>query len=116
MLPIKYLGKSQVRLYMTFLMCIVQQFSHLIHHLSPSIWAYILICCLYGISTFFNNFLEQLSGAIFVGFSIFSGGKLEGSKRNLNFQSATWHHLKHCQRKAEGDQPVISVGAASWPG
>jgi hypothetical protein len=45
-----------------------------------------------------------------------SGGRPEGSKRNLNFQSATWHHLKHFQRKAEGDQPVISVGAASWPG
>jgi len=27
-----------------------------------------------------------------------------------------WHHSKHFQRKAEGDQPVISVGAASWPG
>ncbi len=26
---------------------------------------------------------------------IFSGGRPEGSKRNLNFQSATWHHLKH---------------------
>jgi hypothetical protein len=46
----------------------------------------------------------------------FSGGRHEGSKRNLNFQSATWHHLKHFQRKAEGDQPAISVGAASWPG
>ncbi len=34
----------------------------------------------------------------------------------LNFQNATWHHLKHFQRKAEGDQPVISIGAASWPG
>jgi hypothetical protein len=45
-----------------------------------------------------------------------SGGRPEGSKLNLNFQSATWHHLKHFQRKAEGDQPVISVGAASWPG
>jgi hypothetical protein len=43
-----------------------------------------------------------------------SGGRPEGSKRNLNFQTATWHHLKHFQRKAEGDQPVISVGAASF--
>jgi hypothetical protein len=48
--------------------------------------------------------------------SIFSGGRLEGSKCNLNLQSATWHHFKHFQRKAEGDQPVISAGAASWPG
>jgi hypothetical protein len=47
---------------------------------------------------------------------LISGGRPEGSKRNLNFQSARWHHLKHFQRKAEGDQPVISVGAASWPG
>jgi len=46
----------------------------------------------------------------------FSEGRPEGSKRNLNFQSATWHHLKHFQRKAEGDQPVISVGATSWLG
>jgi len=22
-----------------------------------------------------------------------SGGRLEGSKRNLNFQGATWHHF-----------------------
>jgi hypothetical protein len=48
--------------------------------------------------------------------ALFSGGRPEGSKRNLNFHSATWHHLKHFQRKAEGDQLVISVGAASWPG
>jgi hypothetical protein len=27
-----------------------------------------------------------------------------------------WHHLEHFQRKPEGDQPVISVGATSWPG
>jgi hypothetical protein len=32
---------------------------------------------------------------------IFSGGRPEGSKRNLKFQSAMWHHLKHFQRKAE---------------
>jgi len=44
----------------------------------------------------------------------FSGGRPEGSKRNLNFQSATWHHLKNFQRKAEGDQPVISVGYPSY--
>jgi hypothetical protein len=35
--------------------------------------------------------------------TLFSGGRPEGSRRNLNFQSATWHHLKHFQRKAEGD-------------
>jgi len=29
----------------------------------------------------------------------FSGGRPEASKRNLNFQSATWHHLKHLQSK-----------------
>jgi len=45
-----------------------------------------------------------------------SGGRPRGSKRKLNFQSATWHHLKHFPSWAEGDQPVISVGAASWPG
>jgi hypothetical protein len=28
-----------------------------------------------------------------------SGGRPEGSKRNLNFQGATWHHLKHLQSK-----------------
>jgi len=54
--------------------------------------------------------------AVFFQFSFVSGGRHEGSKCNLNFQSATWHHLKHFQKKAEGDQPVISVGAASWPG
>jgi len=26
-----------------------------------------------------------------------SGGRPEASKRNLNFQAATWHHLKHLQ-------------------
>jgi hypothetical protein len=26
-----------------------------------------------------------------------SGGKHEGSKHNLNFQSATWQHFKHFQ-------------------
>jgi len=30
---------------------------------------------------------------------IVSGGRPEASKRNLNFQSATWHHLKHLQSK-----------------
>jgi hypothetical protein len=32
--------------------------------------------------------------AMFRIFAIFSGGRPEVSKRNLNFQSATWHHLK----------------------
>ncbi len=59
------------------LMCIVQQFSHFIHHLSPFIRDYILIYCLYGISTFLNNFVEQLSGAILVGFSSFTFGALD---------------------------------------
>jgi len=31
--------------------------------------------------------------------AIFSGGRLEGSKRNLKFQSATWHHFKQFQNK-----------------
>jgi hypothetical protein len=26
--------------------------------------------------------------------TLFSGGRPEGSKRNLKFQSATWHHFK----------------------
>jgi hypothetical protein len=30
---------------------------------------------------------------------LFSGGRLEGSKRNLKFQSAMWHHFKHFQIK-----------------
>ncbi len=30
---------------------------------------------------------------------MFSGGRHEASKRNLNFQSAMWHHLKHLQVK-----------------
>jgi hypothetical protein len=31
--------------------------------------------------------------------NIFSGGRLEGSKRNLKFQSAMWHHfLAHVKR------------------
>jgi hypothetical protein len=30
---------------------------------------------------------------------IFSGGRPEGSKRNLKFQSAMWHHFKHFQSK-----------------
>jgi hypothetical protein len=47
--------------------------------------------------------------SVFVG-----GGRPRGSKRKLNFQSATWHHLEHFPSWAEGDQPVIGVGAASW--
>ncbi len=46
----------------------------------------------------------------------FSAGTPEGSKHNLNFWSATWHHLAHFQRKPEGFQPVIGVGGTSWPG
>jgi hypothetical protein len=61
-------------------------------------------------------FLDYPSYQDFFPNFLVSGGRPEGSKLNLNFQSATWHHLKHFQRKAEGDQPVISVGAASWPG
>jgi len=30
---------------------------------------------------------------------IFSGGRPEGSKHNLKFQSAMWHHFKHFQSK-----------------
>jgi len=46
----------------------------------------------------------------------FSAGRPEGNKRNLNFWSATWHHLAHFKRKPEGFQPVIGVGGTSWPG
>jgi hypothetical protein len=35
-----------------------------------------------------------------VGFQPFvNGGRLEGSKRNMKFQSAMWHHFKHFQSK-----------------
>jgi hypothetical protein len=37
----------------------------------------------------------------------FSGGRPEASKRNLNFQSATWHHLKHLQIKDFFSQSII---------
>jgi hypothetical protein len=30
---------------------------------------------------------------------LFSGGRPEGSKPNLKFQSAMWHHFKHSQSK-----------------
>jgi hypothetical protein len=30
---------------------------------------------------------------------IFRGGRLEGSKGNLKFQNAMWHHFKHFQSK-----------------
>jgi hypothetical protein len=30
---------------------------------------------------------------------IFSGDRPEGSKHNLKFQSAMWHHFKHFQSK-----------------
>jgi hypothetical protein len=31
--------------------------------------------------------------------TLVSEGRPEGSKRNLKFQSATWHHFKHFQSK-----------------
>ncbi len=39
--------------------------------------------------------------------SIISGGSPEASKRNLNFQSATWHHLKHLQIKDFFSRSII---------
>jgi hypothetical protein len=38
---------------------------------------------------------------------LISGGRPEASKRNLNFQSATWHHLKHLQIKDFFSQSII---------
>ncbi len=38
---------------------------------------------------------------------LFSGGRPEGSKRNLNFQGATWHHFKHLQSKDFFSQSII---------
>jgi hypothetical protein len=43
---------------------------------------------------FWDLYFNEL---VFGGF--FSGGRLEGSKCNLNFQSATWHHFQHLQSK-----------------
>jgi hypothetical protein len=42
---------------------------------------------------FIRNFLKHHK------IVIFSGGRPEASKRNVNFQGATWHHLKHLQSK-----------------
>jgi len=40
-------------------------------------------------------------------FLFISGGRPEASKRNLNFQTATWHHLKHLQIKDFFSQSII---------
>jgi hypothetical protein len=40
----------------------------------------------YGCGTFHSKF-------------VISGGRPEGSKRNLKFQSGMWHHFKHLQSK-----------------
>ncbi len=40
-------------------------------------------------------------------FFFISGGRLEGSKRNLNFQGAKWHHLKHLPSKDFFSQSII---------
>jgi hypothetical protein len=51
-----------------------------------------------------NRILVALS---FVDTLFFSGGRLEGSKRNLNFQGATWHHLKHLPSKDFFSKSII---------
>ncbi len=49
---------------------------------------------------FISNGKSKGNITLFKGATIsFNGGRLEGSKRNLKFQSATWHHFKHFQSK-----------------
>ncbi len=45
------------------------------------------------------NAHDLLTFAISHVYKIFSGGRLKGSKHNLNFHGATWHHFKHLQSK-----------------
>jgi hypothetical protein len=49
---------------------------------------------------FISNGKSKGNITLFKGATIsFSGGRPEGSKCNLKFQSATWHHFKHFQSK-----------------
>ncbi len=45
-----------------------------------------------------SSFQSQF-GNLFKDYGFFNGGRHEGSKRNVKFQSAMWHHFKHFQHK-----------------
>ncbi len=46
-----------------------------------------------------NSSEEAPKEVLIVSQVLFSGGRPEGSKHNLKFQSAMWHHFKHFQSK-----------------
>jgi hypothetical protein len=78
---------SYLFVYLVRRLCIAMAFQQLFSHAH-----YIPLGPFFGKLVFHCSKFHCVATCVIARLLVFSGGRLEASKRNLNFQSATWHH------------------------